>query len=131
MPAVVIRDEVTGQNGHHSVTLEFPTERMTVRELIRERVYQEVQDYNARKDGTFAGLVQPEGATAGKQRGYAVRPGKQIDWKAQFDRACEAFTANRILLLVGDHQATSLDEMVTLARGTEVTFLRLLPLVGG
>ena len=43
--------------------LEFPTERITVRELIRERVYQEVQDFN-RKQGerVFRGLVQPTDA---------------------------------------------------------------------
>ena len=32
--------------------------------MIRSRVYQEVQDHNARRAQTFRGLVKPEGAEA-------------------------------------------------------------------
>jgi hypothetical protein len=41
-----IRDETTSGDVYDERSLEFPTERITVRELIRERVYQEVQDFN-------------------------------------------------------------------------------------
>lgn len=127
---VLIRDEVTGSSGSTSFTLEFPTEDLTVRELIRERVYQEVQDYNRRKDGAFRGLVQPSEAEA-SLNGVKLKPGREINWQNQFDKACEAFQKNRVLLLIGDRQATGLDERVTLTRGIEVTFLKLVPLVGG
>src|SRR5262249_36745259 len=60
MAAVLtVRDETTGGAVSEPITLEFPTETITVRELIRERVYQEVQDYNRTKAGAFRGLVQP------------------------------------------------------------------------
>ncbi len=39
--------------------LDFLTERITVRELIRSRVYQEVKDYNTQQPEYFRGLVQP------------------------------------------------------------------------
>ena len=39
------------------------TERITVREVIRSRVHQEVKDHNASTRSTFRGLVRPEGAT--------------------------------------------------------------------
>src|SRR5688500_10399333 len=59
---LTIRDETaTGKNVGETV-VEFLTERITVRELIRSRVYQEVQDYNLRQGDTFRGLVQPAGA---------------------------------------------------------------------
>lgn len=32
---------------------------MTLRELIRRRIYQEVTEYNAKLSGCFRGLVQP------------------------------------------------------------------------
>lgn len=133
MPSVLVRDESTGHSDHSTITLDFPSELITIRELIRERVYQEVQDYNARQDGSFRGLVQPIDSTPAPQRprGYALKPGRPIDWKQQFEHACAAFASNRVLILVGDRQATSLDEQVTLSRGVEVTFLRLVPLVGG
>jgi hypothetical protein len=60
---LTIRDETASGGVHHEAPLEFPTERITVRELIRERVYQEVQDFNRRQNGqVFCGLVQPTGA---------------------------------------------------------------------
>jgi hypothetical protein len=130
VPTVIVRDQSTAGIDGASSTLEFPREHLTVRELIRERVFQEVQDYNRRKDGAFRGLIQPSDAEVALN-GYKLKPGRELDWKRQFERACEAFRANSFLLLVGDRQATSLDEEVTLSRGVEVTFLRLVPLVGG
>ncbi len=130
MPTVIVRDQSTAGIGSASSTLEFPSEHLTVRELIRERVYQEVQDYNRRRDGAFRGLIQPSDAEVAIN-GYRLKPGRELDWKRQFERACEAFNARGFLLLIGDRQTTSLDDEVTLSRGVEVTFLRLVPLVGG
>lgn len=43
MPVTLtIRDETTADDVYGERPLEFPTERITVRDLIRERVYQEV-----------------------------------------------------------------------------------------
>jgi hypothetical protein len=131
VPATLtVRDESTTGAAGNTFTLEFPTERITVRELIRERIYQEVQDYNRRDDGVFRGLVQPSDAEAALN-GYKVKTRRAIKWQDQFERACEAFESNRILVLVGDRQAESLDETIEIRRGTEVSFLKLVPLVGG
>jgi len=60
MPSLDVHDETTTGDRSGETTLELLTERITVRELIRSRVYQEVQDYNLRAVGTpFRGLVQP------------------------------------------------------------------------
>jgi hypothetical protein len=130
MPSILIHDQSTAGSERDTITLDFPSEVITIRELIRERVYQEVQDYNSRADGAFRGLIQPEGAVPAA-RGFSIKPGRCIDWNQQFEKACQAFTSNRVILLVGERQAESLDERVTLSRGIEVTFLRLVPLVGG
>ena len=53
------------------------------------------------------------------------------DVKKQFEAACEAYARNGFLILVDERQAGGLDEEVTLGAGTEVTFLRMVPLVGG
>ncbi|MFM9995633.1 MAG: hypothetical protein ACKVU4_07510 [Phycisphaerales bacterium] len=131
MPATLtVVDETTAGTVNNRITLECPTERITVRELIRERVYQEVQDYNREKLGSFRGLVQPSEAETALN-GYKLKPGREIDWKTQFERACEAFEARRVLVLAGARQTESLEETIEISRGTEVTFLRLVPLVGG
>lgn len=132
MPAtLLVRDESTTGDRRDAITLRFPTERITVRELIRERVYQEVQDYNTHLPDTFRGLVQP----ADYERtlnGYSKATGKrQLDWKEQYERAVDAFEANQVLVLVNDRQTESLDEVLEVTRGTEVSFLKLTPLVGG
>ena len=42
-----------------------------------------------------------------------------------------AFNRNGFFVLVDDQQADSLDEVITLQPATQVTFVRLTPLVGG
>jgi hypothetical protein len=123
---VTVRDESASGAVLHEAPLEFPSERITVRELIRERVYQEVQDHHRRGSGeAFRGLVRPE---AESERGGTRRP---IDWKAQYERAVEAFEAGRILILVDDRQVEAPDEEVTIRAGSVVSFLKLTLLVGG
>ncbi len=56
---LTVRDETTSGGIDHEMPLEFPTERITVRELIRERVYPEMQDFNRKPhERVFRGLVQ-------------------------------------------------------------------------
>jgi hypothetical protein len=117
----------------HEWSLDFLSNTITVRELIRERVYQEVQDYHVRQsgEGRYRGLVQPEGyelALNGPKTG--VKP-RSIDWRKQYERAVEAFEKNQVLILIDDRQAESLDERFTIGVGSRVTFLRLTLLVGG
>jgi hypothetical protein len=74
--------------------------------------------------------VQPTDAEQALN-GFRLREPRQIDWKEQFKKATEAFDAGRILILVDDRQASSLDEEIILRPTTDVAFLRLMPLVGG
>src|SRR5438093_1076534 len=76
-------------------SLEILTERITVRELIRSRVYQEVQDYNYRQPERFPGLITPGEDELALNGAKAARP-RQIDWHRQFDRAVQAFRHNQI-----------------------------------
>jgi hypothetical protein len=131
MPATLtIRDETIGGELRDALTLEWPTEEITVRELIRERVYQEVKDFNAKGGQVFRGLVQPTDAEQ-TLNGYKLRAPRMIDWKRQFERAIAAFEVNQVIVLVNDRQAESLDEAIEIGRGTEVTFLKLVLLAGG
>ena len=131
-----IRDEhLTTAGDDHVFELEFPTERITVRELIRERVYQEVDDYNRQArlgelPPKFRGLVQPS-ATEQTLNGPPTTEVREVNWRRQYDLAIDAYERRRMLVLVGDHQTSSLDETIEITAGTEVTFLRLVMLVGG
>src|SRR3569833_72573 len=132
---LTIRDETATGNVYHERPLEFPSERITVRELIRERVYQEVQDFNRKQDEhVFQGLVQPTDAERvlnGTSQGYRLKDRRQLDWKEQFGRATDAFTRNGFFVLIDDKQAESLDQEFTIGRTSLVSFVKLTPLVGG
>jgi hypothetical protein len=127
---LTVRDETTAgaTTGEH--VLDLLTEHITVRELIRSRVYQEVQDYNLKKPERFQGLVQPTDSER-MLSGCKLHKPRQIDWHRQFDAAVEAFQAQRVLILINEHQATDLDQEIVIEGDTQVTFLKLVPLIGG
>jgi hypothetical protein len=127
---LTIRDETLSGEPIHEWELEVAAEKITVRELIRSRVYQEVQDYNVKHSQVYHGLVQPEDAEK-TLNGWKLKKPRLLDWKRQFERALEGFESNRILILINDRQAESLDEQFVIETRTNVTFLRLTPLVGG
>jgi hypothetical protein len=109
MALVSFVDETTGGERVPAWVMEVFEERLELRELIRRRVYQEVTERNAaRNAGT-----------------------EPADPRRQLDLALTAFARNGFVVLVGDRQVGELDEVVELRRDTEVTFLRLVPLVGG
>jgi hypothetical protein len=131
MPATLtIYDETASGERSNRRTLDFLDERTTVRELIRRRVYEEVQEYNLSRPECFQGLVQPTDAER-TLNGYRMRERRKVDWEKQYERAVEAFRRNGFLMLVDDRQVESLDEEIEIRLGTEVSFIRLVPLVGG
>ncbi len=127
---LTIRDETTAGDPVHESVLEILTERITVQELIRSRVYQEVKDHNLKQADVFQGLIQPS-ETEKTLNGYKMKRKRQLDWKKQYETALEAYQNNQTIILVGDKQAEGLEEEIVVAPETQVTFLKLIPLVGG
>ncbi|MGI8859030.1 MAG: hypothetical protein ACR2HO_02595 [Rubrobacteraceae bacterium] len=128
---LTVRDETTSPlDRDHVFLLDLPSGRVTVEELIRARVHREVEDFNASRPGHFRGLVQPSGAER-TLNGFRVREGRKIDSEEQCGKAMEAFGRNGFILLVDDRQAEELDEEIEVCPETTVTFLKLVPLVGG
>jgi hypothetical protein len=127
---LTITDETVSGQPTNTFVLDLLNERISVRELIRERVYEEVRQYNAKLPATFHGLVQPSEAEA-TLNGYQMRHRRPIDWEKQVAKALEAFGRNGFFILVDDRQAESLDDMIQLTPTTTVSFVKLVPLVGG
>ena len=127
---LTIHDESATGETLLELTLTVSAERITVRDLIRQRVWHEVEEYNRRKPDTFRGLVQPTDSER-TLNGYKLRQPRAIDATTQLAKAIDAFQGNQIIMLVDDRQVESLDEEITLQANTRVSFLRLTPLVGG
>ena len=89
-----------------------------------------MQDYNLKQGDVFQGLVQPTDAEK-SLNGWTMKKPRLLDWKAQFEKAVEAFENNQILILVNDVQAESLEQGIAVEPGAAVTFLKLKMLVGG
>ena len=128
--ALTIHDETTSGERRQSLTLHLPDPTITARELIRARVFEEVRAYNTALPERFLGLVQPVD-TERELNGYKFREQRKLDWHEQSRAALEAFGRNGFLLLVDERQIESLDEEIRVRPETQVTFLRLVPLVGG
>lgn len=102
----------------------------TARDLIRERVRQEVERYNTTLPELFQGLVQPEESER-LLNGFRMKAARPLDWAVQFQRACSSFEGNGFLMIVDGRQVSELDQMVEVRTGSEVQFVKLVPLVGG
>ena len=129
---VNVRDEMVFRVGRPPVefVLGFPSDHLTVREIISSRVAQEVARFNDRPTEYFQGLIQPTN-TELTLNGYRVPRHHVIDASEQLQRALVAFEHNGFMLLVDDRQVEHLDDLVVLQPTTVVTFLKLIPLVGG
>jgi hypothetical protein len=128
-----IRDETTfslGGDDDRDFTLDLPEERITVRDLIRARVYREVSDYNLEQPEFFQGLVQPSDAER-SLNGFKMRRRRKINPQRQFELAKRAFYSNGFILLVDERQVDGLEEEIEIRPDTTITFLKLVPLVGG
>ena len=127
---LTIHDESATGETLLALTLNVSVERITVRDLIRQRVCHEVEEYNRRKPDMFRGLVQPTNSER-TLNGYRLKQPRTIDANTQLAKAIDAFAGNQIIVLVDNRQVESLDEEIVLRPDTRVSFLRLTPLVGG
>ncbi len=131
--SITIYDETLPGERTASRRLDLLSSTITLRELIRRRVYEEVQEYHAAPpSAVFRGLVTPspvEAALNGPKLEQAVK--RRLDWEAQYEKALAAFARNGFFVLVGDRQVESLDEEIHLKVDTEVSFVKLVALVGG
>jgi hypothetical protein len=112
------QDQATDGRTLREFVLEFLTERVTARDLLRSRVFQEVSEENARR-------------ALAADRGKGPRRTASLDYEGEATKALAAFEAGRVLVLVGDRQLEDATTEVVLAPSTTVTFVRLVPLVGG
>jgi hypothetical protein len=132
MNNITVWDEMTSTLGRPRLafTLAWAETTITLRELIRARVAQEVQTYNAQQNEYFQGLVQPAGAEQ-TLNGYRLPQQRQVSVEQQVDTALAAFETNGFVVLVDDEQVEDLDAQIALRPELAVTFLKLVPLVGG
>ena len=124
-------DETSSGQVYNETILRLASTRVSARDVIEKRVRQEVKKFNdANKEQLFSGLVQPKG-TESELNGYRLKKPKVIDADEQVEIALAGFSENKFFFLVDDLQVESLDDEFGITDETRVTFLKLIPVVGG
>lgn len=135
MAAETIRiyDEAVG--GERSLRMELPRsdERVPAAELIRRRVAKDLAAWRRREENAPEGLAAGfrDGIRDGFAEGAMPCPWGKMDEEAACRVALEAFDRQAFVLLVDSLHVEDRDTIVRLDETSEVTFLRLVPLVGG
>jgi len=134
MPQVAVKiiDETPGGEILKEIKLSFllGDEVLKVRDILKARVYKEVEVYNKKLPEYFNGLVQPTDAEK-TLNGYKMRIRKLINPEEQYQSALNAFKQNVFFILVDHKQVESLDEEVVIDKFSTVSFVKLTPLIGG
>lgn len=125
-----ITDETFAGKILNEISIAVSGERITVKDIIEARVYQEVEDYNNKSPQTFYGLVQPTD-TEVFLNGFRIKKPKKIDAEKQLYAALDAFQKNGFFVLIDNKQAELLEEEVLVNNESTVSFIKLTPLVGG
>ncbi len=127
---ITVKDETFSGKILNEVLLHFKTEKVLVKDIIKERVLKEVENYNNKLPQYFNGLVEPSDAEK-TLNGYKLKPKKLIDGEKQVYVALDAFLKNGYFLLIDDIQAENLEDEVLISNDTKISFIKLTPLVGG
>jgi hypothetical protein len=132
MQTIVFQDETVSGDILRTIEIMVENEMMMVRDLIAARVRKEVETYNAQAQEYFQGLIQPSDAEA-TLNGYTykMRNKRHVDPEKQVFVAWDAFQKNRFFIMIDNKQVADLDEAILVEVSTKVSFLRLMPLVGG
>ncbi|GAT68945.1 hypothetical protein PS9374_04610 [Planomonospora sphaerica] len=130
MATVTFRDETATGKPLAEFALPDLPESISARELVRLRVREEVARHNADPSVRVTGLVRPTD-TETELNGYRMGAKRRIDGEKQAEAAEQAFRRNGFVLLVKERQIDDLAEMIDLTADPVVSFVKLVPLVGG
>jgi hypothetical protein len=130
MQSIVIKDSTAGGKVINEISVSFKSELTTVKEIIEARVIAEVDAYNTRQPQYFHGLVQPADAEK-TLNGFKLKEKRKVDPEKQCLVALDSFSHNGFFIFIDNIQAESLGQMVVINAKTDISFIKLTPLVGG
>lgn len=136
---VDIVEKVVGQTERRAFSLRLATQRIVARDILALHVRQEVDRLNdqARRNHNahdrVASFLVGSHAHAAQTRLNPRRRSapKVLDPETEIATAIDGIIARRIIMLFDDREVEDLDAELTFTDSSVVTFLRLMPLVGG
>ncbi|WP_273215244.1 hypothetical protein [Runella zeae] len=108
--------------------LTVSSNKVKIKDLIKSRVFQEVEIYNQNKSVFFQELTKFRKTSFGAN---TLKEPESVDAEEQYYFTLESFQKNRFFLLVDNQQYSDLEEEITIYQNISVSFIRLIALVGG
>ena len=134
-----IVEKALGQTERQAFSLKLASERVPAIEVLTQHVISEVDRLNAemkrnaaRHDRVASFLVGSHAhETQRKLNGPSGRAPRFLDPGTEVKAAVKAIKEKRVIMLFDEREVADLDAPLTLTDDSNVTFLRLVPLVGG
>ncbi|WNJ18313.1 hypothetical protein [Pontibacter sp. G13] len=127
MKTLLISDESMAGKVLHQISLQFESDYISVKELIEARVNKEIERFEQNQDSSWKGLILPTDL----EKRLNAKKRRRIDPEKQLYVALEAFQKNGFFILIDDEQVEELDQRFLVDESTQVSFIKLTPLVGG
>lgn len=126
-------EKLPGAGATEQLELSGLPDVITVEELIRWRVREEVARYNTTHGaGKAPGLVAVSAKESGLNGlGHQVQDRKPVNWEHHADTAVRGFERNSFFVMVDGQQVCNLSDEVDVLKAVEAVFIKLVPLVGG
>ncbi len=107
------------------IIIDLKKDVITVEELIKERVFAEVEKYTTENYNSLVELSEDEKSLRSSKNNNKINPEKQSKI------AIESFRRNGFIIIIDDMQVESLKDKIRILDTTEIRFVKLVPLIGG
>jgi hypothetical protein len=123
MPTLTIRDETSAGRLIGRFDIPVGPSRLTLGQLIRTRVREEVARYNVEKGNVFQGLVRPIDAEDVRD-GYRLAQPRSLNWEDLAGVALASFERSGYAVVIDGHRVSDLATTIDVAAEPDVAFLR-------
>lgn len=119
---VTVHDETSTGSILNLLKITLHQNQLSAKELIRIRVYQEVQNYNTKRTRCYRGLVQPEGSEP-VINGYRMKRRYKLNPERIFKNALRSFEQKGFSILVNEHPVNDPNQEIEIGTETRLSFL--------
>ncbi len=127
---IIIHDETQSGCILNQVKLKVSKNRITVKELIKLRIFQEAEEFNAKRSSHYRGLVRPDHAKP-MLSGFQLDPSYRIDPQQQYYIAMDAFKRQGFFVMVDEEKIDDPDYAIAVRSAPRISFLKMVPVIGG
>lgn len=129
---LTIKNETFASENKTSAIIDIENKFLSVREIIEIKIKNEVEEYNKKIENGSSNIEITEfEKKLNSNKNNNTRNKKLLDMNKQIDLGIKAFQNNEYFVIVDDRQVQDLESIVEIKENTDISFVRLSPLIGG